>query len=85
MIAMKFAIARDIGLPVLLQAAAAARDRSRDENSSSWAVQAIVGHCRGRTGIPESGSPSGPLRLARGVALPNTVMWTDGVGLANGL
>jgi len=42
MIAMKFTIELDIGLSFLLQAALPASDRSRDENSSSWAVQAVV-------------------------------------------
>ena len=43
MIVMTFTIERDIGLSFLLQAALSlASDRSRDENSSSWAVQAIV-------------------------------------------
>ncbi|HWI74071.1 MAG TPA: hypothetical protein VNT55_19075, partial [Baekduia sp.] len=43
MIAMKFTIERDIGLSSLVQAALPpASDRSRDENSSSCVVQAIV-------------------------------------------
>jgi hypothetical protein len=41
--AMKFTIELDIGLSFVLQSALLrASDRSRDENSSSWAVQAIV-------------------------------------------
>ena len=43
MIAMTFTIELDIGLSYLLQAALAlAGDRSREENSLSWAVKAIV-------------------------------------------
>jgi len=43
MIAMKFTIELEIGLSILLQAALPQlSDRSRDENSSSWAAQAIV-------------------------------------------
>jgi len=41
MIAMRFTIRLDNGLSFLLQCFAVI-DRSRDENSSSWAVQAIV-------------------------------------------
>jgi hypothetical protein len=43
MIVMRFTIELDTGLPFLLQfAPPLASDRSRDENSSSWALQAIV-------------------------------------------
>ena len=43
MIVMTFTIELEIGLSFLLQSALPlASDRSRDEDSSSWAVQAIV-------------------------------------------
>src|SRR5215216_4452246 len=54
MIVMKPTIWLDIGLSYRLQSALPlASDRSRDENSSSWAVQRSYGHCRRRTEIPE--------------------------------
>ena len=42
MIAMKSTSELDIGLSFVLRGSATANDRSRDESSSSWAVQAIV-------------------------------------------
>ncbi len=61
MIAMKFTVELDIGLSFLLQAALPQpSDRSRDENSSSWAVhKRSYGHCRRRTEIPEAEPPAG--------------------------
>src|SRR5919106_2107240 len=54
MIAMKFTIELDIGLSYLLQSALPlASDRSRDEDSSSWAKRSY-GHSRRRTETPEA-------------------------------
>lgn len=56
MIAMKFTLELDIGLSFSSAGCSAtAIDRSRDENSSSRAIQAIARpHCRRRTEISEA-------------------------------